>query len=109
MNPKNFLSDLTFPRVYDIVIALMGPIVLLVTGVQFWRSHSDFHGLALIAVALGAIVIGISYYNYRSALHRLEGSVDQRVISRLFQAGNSMALFAYLICECALVFGVHRH
>jgi hypothetical protein len=97
-----------FPRLYDVIIPTVGLMALVVVGGQFWRTADNFHRFMLAPVVMGLPVIALSYYNFRKAVSHLEERVDEKIVSTLFQAGNSMALFAFLICEFAMIYGGHH-
>jgi hypothetical protein len=90
-------------------VPLLGSISLFIVALQCWRATDGFQRFLLAPVGLGIAVIGLSYYHNRRGLKQLEGKVDDKVLSGLYQTGNSMAFFGYLVCEMALIFSVHRH
>jgi len=98
-----------YKAVGNIGVPIAGIGALLVFALQLWHAVDGFQRFCLLPVGLGIATIGVSYYNHRRALDQLEGKVDNKVLSGLYQAGISMAFFGYLLCEMSLVFSVHRH
>jgi hypothetical protein len=47
---------------------------------------------------MGVAAVGLSYYAFRRAINQLDGKIDEKVLSRLLVAANSMANFGYTSC-----------
>jgi hypothetical protein len=90
-------------------VPAFGIMVLLVVALQFSRSAAgSLDRLFLGTVTLGVAVIAVSYYQHRRGLNQLYGKIDDRALSGLCRAANSMACFGYSTCMMALML-VHRH
>ncbi len=101
-------SGVAYSRFYDVVISAMGISVLIIAVREFWRHPGDLQSLSLVAIVIGVVAIGLSYFVHRRKMIQVGGKIGDKDISVLSQAASSMAFFGYLICEMALVFGV-RH
>ena len=101
------LKDLPFSGAYkmlgNIFVPIMGAMALATLAAQFWRGRTD--GLSVASIASGIAVIGVSYYAFRRAIGRLAAAIDEKSLSNLLVAANSMAFFGYLTCITAVVFG----
>jgi hypothetical protein len=82
----------------SISVPALGILLLLEVALQFRRSAGDFDPLFLGAAAMGVAAVGLSYYAFRRAINQLDGKIDEKVLSRLLVAANSMANFGYTSC-----------
>ncbi len=93
----------------NISVPTIGIALLTIVGLQFWRSAGGgLELLELASITLGIAVVGLAYYKQRRALNQLDGTIDDKTLSGLCQAANSMAVFGYLICVMALTSLRHR-
>jgi hypothetical protein len=92
----------------NVGVSTLAVMLLLIVAVQYWRSaDASFDRLFLSAAAVGIAAIGFSYLNFRRALNRIDGRIDEAVVYKLLVAANSIAIFGYTACMALL--SVHHH
>lgn len=96
----------------NIFVPLMGGLLLATLALKYSRSSQDnLATSAALSIALGALVVAVSYVKFRRALERLKGTVSEDNLAILNSCANAMVIFGYGACATAMVFlsnGVHR-
>lgn len=87
----------------SVAVPTLGAMSLLTIAVRSWLStDGNIDRLELVAIALGVAVVGVAYYNFRRALNRLDGKIDEAILLKLLIAANAMGIFGYSACMGAL-------
>jgi hypothetical protein len=95
----------TYKTLGNIFVPTGGTMVLGIVALQFLRHSGSLERAAMVSIAIGIAVVGLSYYNFSRALNQLDGKAGDNVLSRLCHAANAMAMFGFVTCLMALIFG----
>ena len=92
----------------NIFVPLMGGILLTTLALKYSRSsQGNLATSAALSIAMGALVVAVSYVKLRRALERVKGSISEDNLAILNGCANTMVIFGYGACTTAMVFLGH--
>ncbi len=92
----------------NIVVPLMGGLLLATLALEYSRSSRDnLATSAALSIAMGALLVAVSYLKLRRALEQVKGSISEDNLATLIGCANTMVSFGYGACATAMVFLGH--